>query len=73
MKSITDFKREISENCRVMQIDSNRVTKLRPNKIHRSFAAKLTSEFPSERKEPTFSATDKTEGISNQTNNPHQD
>jgi hypothetical protein len=56
-----------------MLIDSNRVTKFCPNKTHRSFAAKLTSEFPSQRQDVTFSATDKTEGISNQTNDAHQD
>jgi hypothetical protein len=72
-KRITDFKSGISENCRVMLIDSNRVTKFCPNKTHRSFAAKLTSEFPSQRQDVTFSATDKTEGISNQTNDAHKD
>jgi hypothetical protein len=56
-----------------MLIDSSRVTKLCANKIHRSFAAKLTSEFRSQRKEATSSATDKAEGISNQTNDSRQD
>jgi hypothetical protein len=72
-KSITDFKTGIRESYRAILIGSHKMTKLCPNKIHRSFAAKLTSEFPSQRKEATFTATDKTKGISNQTNDSHQD